>query len=562
MVRSTLVAPALASVLLASSCLAEIRQFDDVFKAASSVIHYSEGYVTAPGFVDLNDLVFSTADDFRNTEYDDQYFDDDNSDKDDAAKETAKPSPAPTGPPTKPPTKSPTKPPTNPPTLAPTEKPVTETDATEDGDGDGDERALDTKTRGSQPPRCAKSRNGCDWTKLGVGASDENGNLRWCCSKDAIKLGLCKDRRKGRLIVDPAVFSGERRSLWFPDEGGLTTRVHESLLEVHQSSGNYVLIFANCNDHGRNVLVHGDYAWKSKHGYLPGDMIGALYFFVALTVVYLLVFMWYGISMKCYEDSTIPIQKWMLYTICFGFLETFFNTGNLFIVNLDGQDFWLAMYGGVIIGVVKRAISRCLIVMVSLGWGVVRDTLDNMRKITIFGVLYAVAALARDLTTIFARAEVQELSTKEENELLDIVTILTFVVAAIDVIFYMWILDSLNATMEYLESMSQRLKLLRYLRLRSILLFSILFAVVWAVFGLVNDFMDERMLDDDQEWAIEAAWDVNYLLVLVGVAVLWRPNPRAKEYAFVMELPTIAEENENEMDFQTNADTIDDDDEF
>jgi hypothetical protein len=145
MVRSTLVAPALASVLLASSCLAEIRQFDDVFKAASSVIHYSEGYVTAPGFVDLNDLVFSTADDFRNTEYDDQYFDDD-SDKDDTAKETAKPSPAPTGPPTK----SPTKPPTNLPTLAPTEKPVTETDATEDGDGDGDERALDPQPRGSQ----------------------------------------------------------------------------------------------------------------------------------------------------------------------------------------------------------------------------------------------------------------------------------------------------------------------------------------------------------------------------------------------------------------------------
>jgi hypothetical protein len=60
-------------------------------------------------------------------------------------------------------------------------------------------------------------------------------------------------------------------------------------------------------------------------------------------------------------------------------------------------------------------------------------------------------------------------------------------------------IDSLNATMEYLENMSQTSKLLRYLRLRSVLLFSILFAVILAVFGIVDNY-DEGIVDQEQAW--------------------------------------------------------------
>ena len=125
---------------------------------------------------------------------------------------------------------------------------------------------------------------------------------------------------------------------------------------------------------------------------------------------------------------------------------------------------------GVFVGVLKRGISRCLVLMVSLGWGVVRDTLgDQLNKITFFGILYVGTATARDVFTIFAITENQTLSIEEEEDLFDIVTILTFVVAAIDVTFYMWILDALNSTMQYLENMNQtippqiRWTLIRYI---------------------------------------------------------------------------------------------------
>ena len=32
---------------------------------------------------------------------------------------------------------------------------------------------------------------------------------------------------------------------------------------------------------------------------------------------------------------------------------------------------------------------------------------------------------------------------------------------------------------------------------------------------------------------------LNYIFVLAGVAILWRPQQNAKEYAYVMQLPTM-----------------------
>ena len=138
--------------------------------------------------------------------------------------------------------------------------------------------------------------------------------------------------------------------------------------------------------------------------------------------------------------------------------------------------------------------------MVSLGWGVIRDDLGSvMHKIHFLGGVYIAVALVRDIMTVVAYTEVQKISQEGENELFDIVSILTLVIALVDVLFYLWIIDSLNATMEYLEGLNQTSKLRRYLRLRSILLFSILFAVIWSVFGIVDSY-DQGIVDDEQAW--------------------------------------------------------------
>lgn len=203
--------------------------------------------------------------------------------------------------------------------------------------------------------------------------------------------------------------------------------------------------------------------------------------------------------------------------------------------------------------------------MVSLGWGVTKSALGaTMKHIVGLGILYVGLSLARDVMTVIAVNDIQKLSLTEENEIIDVVTVLSIVVAVIDVIFILWILDSLNTTMEDLEATNQNMKLKRYLRLRCLLLLAILFAVVWIVFALVDNFMEETILEAQNEWVVLAAMEFNFLVVLIGVAVLWRPNPHAKEFAFVMELPALGsgDDEDDEMGLETGAipSAADDDD--
>ena len=199
-----------------------------------------------------------------------------------------------------------------------------------------------------------KNRNGCDWAELGVGARNENG-MRWCCSNSAIEYGFCEGgQTHGRLIINSTIFDGQHRFLHIPETGDMEPKVKFGELEVAHDSGKYVLVFANCDDNGRDVLVGGSYKWESRHGYLPGEIFGEMYFFMALTFFYLLLLLWYGFSMRLHEDATIPIQKWILGTIIMGLLETFFRSGDYLVWNEDGQRFWFTLYTGKLLGIFKQ----------------------------------------------------------------------------------------------------------------------------------------------------------------------------------------------------------------
>ncbi|CAB9523505.1 Transmembrane protein [Seminavis robusta] len=401
------------------------------------------------------------------------------------------------------------------------------------------------------PGSCANTRSGCDWTDFGIGSKSADGDVRWCCSQDAVELGLCDGGDKyGRLIVNNTQFTGSHRFVEIPPTGQISDEIRYGKIEEPNDSGRYVVIFANCNDEGREVLVTGATVWKSKHGYLPGELYEFMYFYIIVTLIYFGLMAAFALSMNAYAASRIPLEKWILGTIIMGLLETFFRTGSFFVWNEDGTNLMIAVYIGVFMGVLKCGISRCLIVMVSLGWGVVRDTLGpTLPKIVALGIFYVGTSSVTEFMTVIAVEDVQTLSLEEEDELFDVVEILSFVVFVVDVIFVLWILDALNSTMEYLESMNQTRKLMRYLRFRCIFLFAILFSVVWVVFDLVDSYDEDGILEEQHEWIVLAAKELNYLFLLIGIAVLWWPNPTAREYAYVMELPSLAEgDGENELE--------------
>ena len=49
--------------------LSEFRRFDGEINAASNYIHFSEGYVVTPGYIDISNLVFASADEGTSSAY-------------------------------------------------------------------------------------------------------------------------------------------------------------------------------------------------------------------------------------------------------------------------------------------------------------------------------------------------------------------------------------------------------------------------------------------------------------------------------------------------------------
>ena len=513
---------------------AGIQPFDLLLPPTEAFVHYNDGYIRAPGFIDLNGVTFTAVSEAFD-DMDDIYMGEDS-------------------------------------------------DFDEEEEGGGDETSPDGTTEdegiSTQPPRrhkqqrlgegveengtyidiavfrlprsCARTTKGCDWADLGVGKrSDYDDSMRWCCSDEAIDLGICDEEEigYGRLIIDKDKYKGEHRSVVVPSTGPMAKSISNGLMEQSES-GTYVVLYANCNERGREVYVTGESVWKSVHGYVPGELYGFMIFYTVITVIYFGLLIWYGISMYVNEKSRIKIENWILFAICLGLLEMIFRTGDYFVWNADGYRSPFIMWIAVLAGALKQGLSRCLIVMVSLGWGVVRDSLGSAQRtlIVFLGAVYILVTAVSDLMVVFAIEDMNSLSYTTEEHIFTVVKKLTVIASFIDFIFIIWILYALYTTMRYLRNMNQSCKLERYVKLRCLLLFLIMFATMWTVFMLVDSVNEESILQEEHAWTTDAASEIKYLFLLIGVAFLWRPNPSAREYAYVMELPAMGADGENKLE--------------
>jgi hypothetical protein len=163
------------------------------------------------------------------------------------------------------------------------------------------------------------------------------------------------------------------------------------------------------------------------------------------------------------------------------------------------------MMFGVVIGVSKRALSRVLVLMTSMGYGLVLPTLgQNMKRILMLGAAYFAASLAYALL-----ANVPSTARNlHDPAYMDLMALLLLIVAGIDTIVYIWILQSLTALIHGLESRKQDVKALVLKRLRRILCVSLVFAVIWAMYSAYISSGAQTGKHWRERWTVDALWEV------------------------------------------------------
>ena len=393
---------------------------------------------------------------------------------------------------------------------------------------------------------------GCDWTTLGIGENG-NGDLLWCCTEEHLARGRC-DGPVDRLILDRNKFQGLARSLDIPGPPDTLSKqiLKNPVFDIPSTSasGKYVLIMANCNVNGRLVEAEGTYAYRSKSGYLPADLIGAMRFYFLMLIVYSLLILaaCWGLGYSYWPRTLLSssrqgrrqlfVERGILLTIGLGWLEAALRSLDFFLWNVRGTHSDALPYIIVVPDVSKHALSRTLLVMLGLGWGVVASPVSvstvSMKqhyiRMVILGGSYFILSTVIKILDFEVIASLQNFNRIDDTqigsntiELMVVVSVLSLFEIGIDILYAVYIAATLAKTMQYLElNHASSRSVARYRQFRTLVGVVVAVAAMYVI-AVKIAVLDHKKDDTLLSWITSNLMELDYFVMITGVTYLWRP---------------------------------------
>lgn len=307
-------------------------------------------------------------------------------------------------------------------------------------------------------------------------------------------------------------------------------------------SGLYVIIMAICSE-SAPIVIDGAIESVDPYGYLPADQFGNLPFYAALVCLYLIVGVTWGILCYWHRDQLMNLQYWISAVLAIGMLETILMFGRF----INWNDYGVPPFGvtaaAITVGVAKRALSRVLVMLVALGYGVVRPSLgQELYRVIYLGAAYFVLSLVYSLSMGGGAAA----SAAVDDEPFDYLSLCVYLLAFVDTAFYIWIFKSINSLMASLASKQQAVKYVLYKNFRSVLFVLLFFTCVWIAYSSVvflNDVSGANM-NWREKWTVDALWELIYFAILMAIAILWAPSANSQMYAYSMQLSQMDDDEE------------------
>jgi len=367
----------------------------------------------------------------------------------------------------------------------------------------------------------------------------------FCCTANNLERGLCRENERNKLIV-PINLPGAY-VVNVALAANKAQKIGDTPIVTHhdiQKSGVYIIIFASCDEGAAPVLLNGTIESLDPYGYLPADLFGNLPFFEALMCMYTLLAIYWVVVCGKYMQQLIQLQYWIGIVILFGMIESTAMYAHYEHWNKSGNASLGILTTGLIAGISKRTFSRITLVLLSLGYGIVKPNIgDDMGRAMKLGLAYFVASLCYVLATIYPS---RHASTGGSN--INFLTFLVLLQAAIDTVFYIWIIQSINALLSSLAARQQGMKYLLYRNFRASLFLALFCAIVWGLYSALVIFDDSGPNGSDASWqfrwTVDALWESIYLVIFVAIAHLWAPTANSQRYAYSVELAQLDDDEE------------------
>jgi len=412
--------------------------------------------------------------------------------------------------------------------------------------------SCDPEEMGKRPPPPPGSEGTCIDVDFDILMFRDPGDKPWtdywtdgnyCCTDEVVEAGGCSTRNLNKLIVPPTLPGAFLRSVSVPAYGEANENTGLSKDDITKS-GIYVLIMAMCNPESLPVSVSGSIESIEPYGYVPADEFGSMPFNLTLSLMYLVISLAWGVLCFAHSDQLMPLQFWITGMMVVALIETTM----LYFHYIDWNDHGIPTTAITIIalffGALKRAVSRILIMLVCLGYGVVRPSLgEEMHRVLYLGGSYFVLSFVYTLIMNLSP------STRMVSESdYDVVSLLVFLLALVDTTFYVWIFTSINNLMTSLAARKQGVKYLLYRQFRTVLIVLLFFTCAWVIYSsalFLND-SGGANVNWRMKWTIDALWELIYFTIFVAIAVLWAPSNNAQRYAYSIELSQL----DNDEEFQ------------
>ncbi|KAH0562693.1 hypothetical protein GP486_002636 [Trichoglossum hirsutum] len=363
---------------------------------------------------------------------------------------------------------------------------------------------------------------------VGRPSTRESGKKEYICDEDMVQAKYCNDTDIGKFILEENALS-QSQSLIISEAVHLKDDPQPIKYEVKRTGYYCVGTHGYSTDTYSAVVV-----FRNAYGELPAAQIPKLPFYGGLTITYAVIGAFWAFLYVQHRQDILPVQNYITAIIVFLIVEMLMTWGFYDYQNRHGSNA-LAKVLMVIVSILnagRNSFSFFLLLIVCMGYGVVKPSLGKTMLMVrglaaahfIFGVIYAVGSL-----------------TITPDSAGPLVLLVVLPLAGTLTAFYVWTLNSLNATMKDLLDRKQNVKAMMYKKLWWCILASIL--VIFGFF-FINSFSFAGRNDPDfvpnnwkTRWFILDGWlNLVYLVDITFVAYLWRPTANNRRFAMSDEI--------------------------
>ncbi|XP_039995437.1 transmembrane protein 87A isoform X2 [Xiphias gladius] len=393
-----------------------------------------------------------------------------------------------------------------------------------------------------------------DPNPLGQGEYIEHKHSPITCNSGLRSFPMLKKAKADPHPVSPPAkdkVPDENDTRWITEEYDSSSTMKNSSVNIKDNiiattwkDGPYLLvvkIVSSKQDAKWNLTVN--VVMRGSHGYISITEWPLMIFYMVMCIMYILYALLWFVWAACYWKDLLRIQFWIAGVIFLGMVEKAVFCAEYENTNAVGSATSGLLIFAELVSALKRTLARLLVIIVSLGYGIVKPRLGTvMHRVVGLGILY------------FAFASIEGVLRITGAKDSDLALLANIPLALLDSSLCWWIFVSLAQTIKTLKLRRNPVKLSLYRHFTNTLIFAVIASIIFMGWTAKKFRLADCQSDWIELWVEDAFWRFLFSLILLVIMFLWRPSANNQRYAFT---PLIDDSDDEIEEFIASSNIAD-----